>query len=227
MREIQELDLAFGPTFEYEMKEGAVRQVVDDLPELAMLAKNLKRIAPVAIPAVLPNLNPINLPRLSVSLTPTLGLVGGRGAPLVAPVTPTGGAKGAPAAGGKGGPTAGAKPAPTATTDGGVGRGAGGGTTGGGVGGGKGGEEKVVPKEEGPKYPAVTLVFFIGGVTYTEIAALRYLSKKGISIGNSLVPTNSSLLSFFLVTENVGPTKYVIATTRIINGDTLLNTIVG
>ena len=183
MREIQELDLAFGPTFEYEMKEGAVRQVVDDLPELAMLAKNLKRIAPVAIPAVLPNLNPINLPRLSVSLTPTLGLVGGRGAPLAAPVTPapTGGAKGAPAAGGRGGPTGGAKPGPTATTDGGAGRGVGGTT------GGKGGDEKVVPKEEGPKYPAVTLVFFIGGVTYTEIAALRYLSKKGNMIFSCLL----------------------------------------
>jgi len=47
----------------------------------------------------------------------------------------------------------------------------------------------------------VTLVFFIGGITFTEIAAIRYLNQ---------------------LDEN---TDYLIATTKLINGDTLLSTL--
>ncbi|XP_072163867.1 vacuolar protein sorting-associated protein 33A-like [Diadema setosum] len=47
--------------------------------------------------------------------------------------------------------------------------------------------------------PKVTLVFFLGGVTYAEIAALRFLSQ-----------------------QEDAPTEYVIATTKIINGHSWL-----
>eukprot|EP01102_Stenamoeba_stenopodia_P011988 TRINITY_DN372_c0_g1_i1.p1 TRINITY_DN372_c0_g1~~TRINITY_DN372_c0_g1_i1.p1 ORF type:complete len:619 (+),score=176.59 TRINITY_DN372_c0_g1_i1:181-2037(+) len=48
----------------------------------------------------------------------------------------------------------------------------------------------------------VTLVFFIGGCTFTEISALRFLSQ-----------------------QEEGRRDYVIATTKLINGDTLLQTL--
>eukprot|EP00026_Physarum_polycephalum_P002888 Phypoly_transcript_02897.p1 GENE.Phypoly_transcript_02897~~Phypoly_transcript_02897.p1 ORF type:complete len:241 (+),score=51.52 Phypoly_transcript_02897:364-1086(+) len=48
--------------------------------------------------------------------------------------------------------------------------------------------------------PPVTLVFFIGGVTFTEIAALRYLSTQAHR-------------------------DFIIATTKLINGDTLVDSI--
>jgi len=47
----------------------------------------------------------------------------------------------------------------------------------------------------------VVLVFFVGGVTYAEIAAIRLLNQ---------------------MNENV---DYVIATTKTINGDTLLSSL--
>jgi hypothetical protein len=57
-----------------------------------------------------------------------------------------------------------------------------------------------------PALPAgptpVVMVFFIGGCTYTEIAALRWLSKQP------------------------GSARYVIGTTKLINGDSLLDDIV-
>lgn len=50
--------------------------------------------------------------------------------------------------------------------------------------------------------PKVTLVFFLGGVTYAEIAALRFLSQ-----------------------QEDAPTEFVIATTKIINGHNWLKSI--
>jgi len=47
----------------------------------------------------------------------------------------------------------------------------------------------------------VTLVYYLGGVTFTEIAAIRYLNQ---------------------IDENM---DYIIATTKLINGDTLLSTL--
>ena len=50
--------------------------------------------------------------------------------------------------------------------------------------------------------PPVTLVFFLGGCTYAEIAALRWLSRNG-------VPRR----------------EYIVATTHICTGDTLLESL--
>ena len=47
----------------------------------------------------------------------------------------------------------------------------------------------------------VTLVYFLGGVTYAEIAALRFLQQED------------------------HPTDYIIATTHITNGDSLIESI--
>lgn len=47
----------------------------------------------------------------------------------------------------------------------------------------------------------VTLVYFLGGVTYAEIAALRFLQQED------------------------HPTEYIVATTHIINGDSLIRSI--
>lgn len=48
----------------------------------------------------------------------------------------------------------------------------------------------------------VTLVFFLGGVTYAEIAALRFLSQM-----------------------EDGGTEYIIATTKLINGTTWIKSL--
>ena len=48
----------------------------------------------------------------------------------------------------------------------------------------------------------LTLVYFLGGVTYAEISAIRFLSEKDPN------------------------TDYVIATTHLVNGDTLLAEVV-
>ncbi|CAG8459081.1 4227_t:CDS:10, partial [Scutellospora calospora] len=65
--------------------------------------------------------------------------------------------------------------------------------------------DEVQRQEEGairPKrqHPRVTLVFFLGGCTYTEISAIRFLAQ-----------------------QDDGQREYVIATTQIINGNSLLN----
>nr|XP_002737715.1 PREDICTED: vacuolar protein sorting-associated protein 33A [Saccoglossus kowalevskii] len=58
-------------------------------------------------------------------------------------------------------------------------------------------------KKQGPgDNQKVTLVFFLGGVTYAEIAALRFLSQQEDS-----------------------PSDYIIATTKIINGSTFIKSI--
>ncbi|CAI2165487.1 1983_t:CDS:10 [Funneliformis geosporum] len=50
--------------------------------------------------------------------------------------------------------------------------------------------------------PRVTLIFFLGGCTYTEIAAIRFMAQ-----------------------QEEGQREYIIATTQIINGNSLLNSI--
>jgi len=50
--------------------------------------------------------------------------------------------------------------------------------------------------------PRVTLIYFLGGVTYAEISALRFLQQ-----------------------EADHPTEYIIATTHIINGHSLIDSI--
>ncbi|GBB83477.1 hypothetical protein RclHR1_01020018 [Rhizophagus clarus] len=50
--------------------------------------------------------------------------------------------------------------------------------------------------------PRVTLVFFLGGCTYTEISAIRFMAQ-----------------------QDEGQREYIIATTQIVNGNSLLNSI--
>ncbi|RIA91417.1 vacuolar protein sorting 33A [Glomus cerebriforme] len=50
--------------------------------------------------------------------------------------------------------------------------------------------------------PRVTLIFFLGGCTYTEISAIRFMAQ-----------------------QDEGQREYVIATTQIINGNSLLNSV--
>lgn len=54
-----------------------------------------------------------------------------------------------------------------------------------------------------PQQPKITLVFFIGGVTATEVAALRFLAKR-----------------------SGGQRRYLIATTKLITGDALLASLI-
>jgi len=51
--------------------------------------------------------------------------------------------------------------------------------------------------------PRVTLVFFLGGCTYTEVAAIRFLAQ-----------------------QDEGQREYIIATTQLINGNSLLKSII-
>eukprot|EP01112_Ceratiomyxa_fruticulosa_P014948 TRINITY_DN4340_c0_g6_i1.p1 TRINITY_DN4340_c0_g6~~TRINITY_DN4340_c0_g6_i1.p1 ORF type:complete len:617 (-),score=127.38 TRINITY_DN4340_c0_g6_i1:93-1943(-) len=62
------------------------------------------------------------------------------------------------------------------------------------------------PGEPGSTDRPVTLVFFIGGCTFTEIAALRFLSEQQQTDGI--------------------PRDFIIATTKLINGDTLIDSLV-
>lgn len=70
------------------------------------------------------------------------------------------------------------------------------------------------------------MVFFLGGVTYTEIAALRWVSRqnKGGFLGRSGLC--GSLSEW---TTRVGYTgrKFLIATTGIINGNSIIDSIAG
>ncbi|CAE1276176.1 VPS33A [Acanthosepion pharaonis] len=52
---------------------------------------------------------------------------------------------------------------------------------------------------------SVTLVYFLGGITYAEIAALRFLAQQD--------------------DNSVGGTDYIIATTKLINGKSLLESV--
>lgn len=54
----------------------------------------------------------------------------------------------------------------------------------------------------------VTLVFFIGGVTFTEIAALKWLAKQGQQNGE----------------ENIYG-DFIVGTTKLINGNSLLSSL--
>lgn len=68
----------------------------------------------------------------------------------------------------------------------------------------------------------VNLVFFIGGVTFTEIAAIRWLSQQdGIRFGSP--SRHRKLVSHLLICAD--NREYIIATTKLINGDTLLSSL--
>jgi vacuolar protein sorting-associated protein 33A len=58
-------------------------------------------------------------------------------------------------------------------------------------------------QQQGIDQPRITLIFFIGGVTFTEISALRYLQR-----------------------QEESKREFIICTTKLINGDSLLNTII-
>lgn len=66
----------------------------------------------------------------------------------------------------------------------------------------------------------ITLVFYIGGVTFTEIASLRWLTQQG---SNSFFFFFFSLYRYMILLDQYG--DMLIATTKLINGNSLLNTI--
>ncbi len=78
----------------------------------------------------------------------------------------------------------------------------------------------MLPRER----PTTTVVFFLGGCTYTEIAALRWVGRqnKGAAF---------SLLLFDVCLAERGPCstgrKFLIATTGIINGNSMIDSITG
>ena len=84
--------------------------------------------------------------------------------------------------------------------------------------------------------PKVTIVFFLGGCTFTEIAALRFLSDQGDS---TLVETRAWVVRSWTLTLPTlgnrclprhalpaGQRDYIVATTKLINGNTLLESII-
>lgn len=70
-----------------------------------------------------------------------------------------------------------------------------------------------------PDQPQLVLVFFIGGCTYAEIAALRFLASReeGTCSFHDLFS-----LSLFL---HVAVTDYIIGTTNISTGNGIMNSI--
>jgi hypothetical protein len=70
----------------------------------------------------------------------------------------------------------------------------------------------------------VHLVFFIGGVTFTEIAAIRWLSQQ-----DGTPPRQRARMWRLVSHPTHHPTpdnrEYIIATTKLINGDTLLSSL--
>ncbi|ELR21298.1 uncharacterized protein ACA1_181990 [Acanthamoeba castellanii str. Neff] len=67
----------------------------------------------------------------------------------------------------------------------------------------------------------VVMVFFIGGCTYTEIAALRWLSKQPGTL--ALFGRPAVTIEAIDVADEARSARYVIGTTKLINGDTLLD----
>ena len=74
----------------------------------------------------------------------------------------------------------------------------------------------------------VALVFFIGGITYAEISAIRYVPPSLVIVLFSFscgCPSLSPPLRYLHTLEN-GTRDFIIATTGFINGGSLLNTII-
>ena len=63
------------------------------------------------------------------------------------------------------------------------------------------------------------MVFYLGGVTMAEIAALRFLSQREDSQESQFLSNKSGYLPCHLKVE------YIVATTSIITGDFLLETL--
>lgn len=66
--------------------------------------------------------------------------------------------------------------------------------------------------------PPVTLVFFIGGITFTEIAALRYVEHILSAYSNSVFR--------YLSAQDAPNRDYIIATTKLINGDSIIDSVI-
>ena len=73
------------------------------------------------------------------------------------------------------------------------------------------------------------MVFFLGGVTYTEIAALRWVSRqnKGTAIFCSLLSRFDHLVSPPFVVRGLIGRNFLIATTGIISGNGMIDSIAG
>lgn len=79
----------------------------------------------------------------------------------------------------------------------------------------------------------MTLVFFIGGCTYAEISAFRFLSEANdsniISISINLYLDSINVTSFYLfylfLKKLIGPSEFIVATTCLINGKNLISSL--
>lgn len=77
----------------------------------------------------------------------------------------------------------------------------------------------------------MTLVFFIGGCTYAEISAFRFLSEANdsniISISINLYLDSINVISFFILFffKLIGPSEFIVATTCLINGKNLISSL--
>jgi uncharacterized protein YegL len=71
-------------------------------------------------------------------------------------------------------------------------------------------------KKKGQKSKNVVLVVFIGGVTFAEISALRQITEKQEKIEQEKKNEGES---------DYKATRYVVLTTKLINGNTLLSSI--
>lgn len=70
----------------------------------------------------------------------------------------------------------------------------------------------------------VILVFFIGGCTFAEISALRFLSSLEDCMLNNNIAHNINAITYFVTVS--ATTEYVIATTNIINGNRFLKSLI-
>ena len=75
----------------------------------------------------------------------------------------------------------------------------------------------------------MTLVFFIGGCTYAEISAFRFLSEANDSniISINLYLDSINVISFFILFffKLIGPSEFIVATTCLINGKNLISSL--
>jgi hypothetical protein len=72
----------------------------------------------------------------------------------------------------------------------------------------------------------MTLVFFIGGCTYAEISAFRYLSESNESMICLIFSLVINIIKLVKTKSDFkGPSEFIIATTCITNGKSLISSL--
>lgn len=90
-----------------------------------------------------------------------------------------------------------------------------------------GGSKGSLNSQSTSDFPKVVLVFFIGGCTFAEVSALRFLSQQE----DCKYPQHYSLFIFifckYYLFESIFSVnvEFVIATTKLINGNTFLKSV--